>query len=197
MPSTRLAFGEGARPQNGVPGSSVFLRRRAPLGDILRAMQRVRAATHDDIGVMLSLWRELEAVQGAFRFYPVASDAEERIMASLRSAIDADDGDVLLVEDGNEAVGMALVRLENPSRMSAERAAELSRVVVRPDRRGTGAGRVLIDATEAWAAERGVRTLVAAIFVANEASREFWRAVGFEPWVERMVREVGAPGDVG
>lgn len=139
---------------------------------------------------MLSLWRELEEVQGPLRYFPSSPDAEERIMRSFRSALDAPDADVLLLEDDGEAVGMALVHLENPSRMSAEQAVELSRVVVQSNRRGTGAGKALVEAAEEWARQRGIRTLVAAIFVANEGSRQFWKTLGFEPWVERMVRPV-------
>ena len=139
---------------------------------------------------MLSLWRELEEVQGPLRYFPSSPDAEERIMRSFRSALDADDADVLILEDGGEPVGMALVHIENPSRMSAEQAVELSRVVVSPGKRGTGAGRAVVDAAEEWARQRGIRTLLAAIFVANEGSRQFWSAMGFETWVERMIRPV-------
>lgn len=140
--------------------------------------------------VMLTLWRELEKVQGPLRYFPPSADAEQRITASFRSSIDAADADVLLAEDDGHAVGMALVHLENPSRMSEEQAAELSRVVVAPDGRRSGVGKALVNAAEDWARRRGIRTLVAAIFVANEDSRRFWAAVGFEPWVERMVRPV-------
>jgi GNAT superfamily N-acetyltransferase len=139
---------------------------------------------------MLTLWRELEEVQGPLRYFPSSVDAEERIMTSFRSALDADDADVLLAEDDGEVVGLALVHIENPSRMSAERAVELSRVVVTPGRRRTGAGKALVDAAEEWARQRGIRTLLAAIFVANEGSKRFWAAMGFETWVERMVRGV-------
>ncbi len=139
---------------------------------------------------MLSLWRELENVQGPLRYFPSSPDAEQRIMASFRSALDSRDQDVLLVEEDGEALGMALVHLENPSRMSAEQAVELSRVVVLPAKRRTGAGKALVDAAEEWARQRGVRSLVAAIFVANEGSGHFWKALGFEPWVERLVRPI-------
>jgi GNAT superfamily N-acetyltransferase len=141
--------------------------------------------------MIMPLWRELEEAQGAYRLYPPVAEAEERITASFRAGIDADDADVLVAFEGEEPVGMVLVHLERPSRMSDEPAAELSRVVVRAGRRGSGAGKALVDAAEAWARDRGVRTMVASIFVENEASRGFWRAVGFEPWVERMVRPVG------
>ena len=139
---------------------------------------------------MLSFWRELEEVQGPLRYFPPSPDAEERIMRSFRTSIDADDADVLIVEDDDAPVGMALVHVENPSRMSAEQAVELSRVVVTPGKRGTGAGKALVDAAEDWARQRGVPTLLAAIFIANEGSKRFWSALGFETWVERMIRPV-------
>ncbi len=153
-------------------------------------MLRVRPATGDDLDALLSLWRHLEEAQGRFRYFPPVTEAAERIERSFRDAVASPDADVLLVLDGEEPVGMALVHLEQPSRMSSEQAVELSRVVVRPDRRGLGAGKAMIDAAADWARERRVRSMVAAVFVANEASISFWRAAGFEPWVERMVRRV-------
>ena len=167
-----------------------FLARRGSGEYILRGVSIIRPATHDDIEALVPLWHELEATQSRFRAYPVAPDAEERLVASFRAAVDAQDADVLVAFDGPDPIGMALVRLEHPSRQSDELAAELSRVVVRSDRRGSGVGKALVDAAGAWALDRGIRTLVAAIFVANEPSGRFWKAIGFEPWVERMVREV-------
>ena len=111
-------------------------------------------------------------------------------MRSFRSSLDADDADVLIVEDDGGPVGMALLHVENPSRMSAQQAVEISRVVVTPGKRGTGGGKALVDAAEGWARQRGISTLLAAIFVANEGSKRFWSAMGFETWVERMIRPV-------
>ncbi|MGH2786042.1 MAG: GNAT family N-acetyltransferase [Actinomycetota bacterium] len=156
---------------------------------------RVRPATTADLNDLLGLWQELEDAQGRYRLFPPVADAAARIETSFRDAIEAEDADVLLVLDGEDPVAMALLHVEHPSRMSSERSVELSRVVVRADRRGAGIGEALIDAAAQWARDRGVRHLDAAVFVANEASRRFWRRVGFEVWVERMVRPVDPPGD--
>ena len=153
-------------------------------------MLTVRPATARDLDNLLELWRHLEEAQGRFRYFPPVPEAAERITGSFRDAVASPDADVLLVFDADEPIGMALVHLEHPSRMSSEQAVELSRVVVRPDRRGLGIGKLIIDATADWARARGIRSMIAAVFVANEASRGFWRAAGFEPWVERMVRPI-------
>jgi GNAT superfamily N-acetyltransferase len=139
---------------------------------------------------MLPLWRELEEAQGRFRFFPASEDAEERIMASFADAFASSDADVLLAVDGGEVVGMVLVHVERPSRMSDRRAVELSRFVVRADRRRFGIGKILVDAAGSWARQRGIGAMVAAIFVGNDASTRFWHSAGFEPWVERAVRRV-------
>ena len=156
---------------------------------------RVRPATSDDLHHLLLLWRELEDAQGRYRLFPPVSEADARIEASFRDALVASDADVLMVFDEDAPVAMALVHVENPSRMSDELSVELSRVVVRADRRGKGIGKALVDAAADWARQRGIGHLNAAVFVANEASRRFWRSAGFEVWVERMVRPVDPPGN--
>lgn len=160
-------------------------------------MPTLRAATHADLDDVIPLWRELEAVQGPLRAYPVTEDPEGRIRASFIAAIEARDAELLVAFEGDAVVGMALVRLDHPSKMSDEVAADLGRVVVRPDRRGTGIGKSLVRAAEAWARDRGIRTLVATIYMANEPSRGFWRSMGFEPFVERLTRVVPPEGSGG
>lgn len=153
-------------------------------------MLSVRFATADDLDALLALWRELEQAQGRFRYFPPVEEATERITRSFIDAIGSSEADVLLALEDDEPVGMTLVHLERPSRMSNEIAVELSRVVVRADRRRAGVGEALVEAAEGWARERGIPTLLAAIFVANGGSMRFWHALGFEPWVERAVRAV-------
>ena len=153
-------------------------------------MLAVRAATIADLDSLNALWHELERAQGSFRVFPVAANGEERVMRSFSEAIRSRDGDVLVAVDGDEPVGMALVRVERPSRMSDVEVVELSRVVVRDGRRGAGIGRSLVDAAHAWARAHGVANLMAGIFVANESSRRFWTTAGFEPWVERLIKPV-------
>jgi GNAT superfamily N-acetyltransferase len=46
---------------------------------------------------------------------------------------------------------------------------------------GRGAGGALIRAAEAWARERGYRTLTLNVFSGNSHAREVYEHLGFEP----------------
>jgi GNAT superfamily N-acetyltransferase len=52
-------------------------------------------------------------------------------------------------------------------------------VAVRPDRRGTGLGRAVMDAAEAWLAARGVWKAMLMIRETNTPVRDFYAALGY------------------
>jgi aminoglycoside 6'-N-acetyltransferase I len=58
---------------------------------------------------------------------------------------------------------------------------------VDPDRRGSGVGRALVSAVEAWALGRGLRELASDALLHNEASHRAHERLGFVE-VERAVR---------
>lgn len=55
-------------------------------------------------------------------------------------------------------------------------------IYLHPDHRGRGQGHHLLDEAIAHAPKLGVRTLVASIFAANEASIRLFRSHGFQQW---------------
>jgi aminoglycoside 6'-N-acetyltransferase I len=59
-------------------------------------------------------------------------------------------------------------------------------IYVGPARRGTGTGRALIAAVEAWGRERGCSELASDALLDNRGSHAFHQAVGFEE-TERVV----------
>jgi GNAT superfamily N-acetyltransferase len=60
-------------------------------------------------------------------------------------------------------------------------AARLVAMWVAPQARGTGAGRVLIDAVVAWAAAEGASTLMLDVLPDNAAARALYERAGFTP----------------
>ena len=67
---------------------------------------------------------------------------------------------------------------------------ELHTCYVHPDRWGEGVGRALFEEVEAWARERDVDRVVAAVFEENSVGVGFVEALGFE-------RGMAAKGEVG
>jgi tRNA threonylcarbamoyladenosine biosynthesis protein TsaE len=87
----------------------------------------------------------------------------------------AGDGGVLL-HDGDRLVGACRVRRLGLTWV-------IRRCAVAPDARRAGAGRLLVEAAQAWAAEEGaVRTHVG-VRHALSGSRAFWERLGYRPLV--------------
>jgi len=88
---------------------------------------------------------------------------------------------LLAAGGGGEALGM----IELSIRPTAEgcrtnRVAYVEAWFVAPEARGHGVGRALIAAAERWGRARGCEELASDTEIANEASAEAHRAVGFE-----------------
>ncbi len=91
----------------------------------------------------------------------------------------ASGGDVLVVEQNGEVVGLCQVLVFWHFQHTGGRCAELESVYVRADRRGRGLGARLLDAAEALARERGCyRVQLMSRHVRVDAHR-FYRAHGY------------------
>jgi GNAT superfamily N-acetyltransferase len=74
-------------------------------------------------------------------------------------------------------------------------AEEASRVAiddleVRSDHRRKGVGRALVDAVNAWARSRGAERLEVRVAVRNPEGQAFWRALGYEGFVDILHRRL-------
>jgi GNAT superfamily N-acetyltransferase len=110
----------------------------------------IRPATAADEQAVLDLIEELFAPPGA----PPANYSREEGAARFRASIEGEDRDVLLAEDSGTVVGLASVYADIPSIRFGQRC-WLEDLVVVSWRRGSGAGRALLEAAAAWGRERG------------------------------------------
>ena len=152
----------------------------------------IREATEADIDAMVSLWRELEQIQGGHRLFPRVADAERRITDLFREAI-TDPDSAVFVSDGRDGIlGMALARITEQGHhsMSDARVVELSRVVVRADARGRGLGKQLIDAATAFGREHGASFVTAKRVTGTVDGRAFWERMGFVARYEERIKPV-------
>jgi [ribosomal protein S18]-alanine N-acetyltransferase len=92
---------------------------------------------------------------------------------TLAGEIGFADEDNLALADGAGTAGFGQVVWRPGGR------AHLARVIVRPDARGRGYGRVLVTALLERAASRGARLATLNVYTENQAARRLYEAAGF------------------
>lgn len=102
---------------------------------------------------------------------------------------------VLVAEQDGEVVGYTYAGVEGHDWMALRGpAGVLYDIVVDPEHRGRGIGRLLLDATIAALEARGVPRLVLSTAERNEAAQRLFARAGFRRTMVEMTREVGVAG---
>ncbi len=70
----------------------------------------------------------------------------------------------------------------------ARRFVEIDKLAVRPQARGGGIGRALLEEAFAWAETRGVGSLEVAVNDFNKGAIALYESLGFETVIRRMMR---------
>jgi GNAT superfamily N-acetyltransferase len=86
---------------------------------------------------------------------------------------------LLIVEAGEDRLGFVLLE-ELRDYFTLERHGHVGILAVSEAAEGRGAGGALIRAAEAWARDRGYRTLTLNVFSGNHHAREVYEHLGFE-----------------
>ena len=137
----------------------------------------VRPATPDDVPSLVAMIRELAEYERAL---PEVEATEEHLHRTLFAAEPAVFGHVLEVD--GEVAGMAIWFLNYSTWLGAHNL-YLEDLYVRPQHRGTGAGRLLLQTLAAICVERGYRRLEWWVLDWNPA-RDFYAALGAEALTE-------------
>ena len=136
---------------------------------------RIRTGDTADVGTVLRLWRDADAVEST-------TDYE----AALRTLLDRDPGALLIAEVDGEPVGTLIVGWDGWR-------GALYRLAVLPAWRREGIGRRLVEEAERGLRAMGVRRAAAMVITDHDHAVRFWAAVGYEPNPElgRFVRMLG------
>ena len=151
-----------------------------------------RRAEARDLDALADLFAELlahhAAIEPAFR---VRADARERLPKLLARQLRDPDAAVFVCEESWGLVGFCSVRVERaPAAMVEVSRAEIADLGVRADRRRKGVGRALALAAHSWARSRGAERLEVRVAVRNPEGQAFWRALGFEGFVDVLHRRL-------
>jgi GNAT superfamily N-acetyltransferase len=125
---------------------------------------------------------------------PAWRTPEELVEGEARTLRDffesPDDGSRLLIaEAGERRVGFALVE-ELRDYFSLERHGHVGILAVIAGAEGHGVGGALLRAAEAWARDRGFRTLTLNVFSGNRHARDVYEHMGFEEDTVKYVKQI-------
>src|ERR687887_16164 len=141
----------------------------------------IRAATHDDVPVILQLIRDLATYERA----------PDEVVASEEQLVDVLFGErpvaeVLLAFEGESAVGFAVFFFNFFTRLGPP-GLYLEDLFVKPETRGKGYGRALLVELAKIARDRGCGRMEWAVLDWNEPAIKFYRALGAKPMDEWTV----------
>ncbi|MFE6689594.1 GNAT family N-acetyltransferase [Streptomyces sp. NPDC057743] len=141
----------------------------------------IRAATPDDVPVILAMIGELAAYE---RTPEAAQATEPQLKEALFGPQPA--AFALLAEDAGEPVGFALW-FRNFSTWTGTHGVYLEDLYVRPEARGGGHGKALLAALARICVERGYQRFEWSVLDWNEPSIGFYRSIGARPMDEWTV----------
>jgi ribosomal protein S18 acetylase RimI-like enzyme len=154
----------------------------------------VRAATHADVPALGRLGALLVRTHHEFdpdRFVPATPRTERGYGSWLSSQLDEPDVVVLVAEREDEVVGYAYAGVEGPDYMTLRGpAGVIHDLVVAPEHRRRGIGRLLLDGALDALATRGVPRAVLSTAARNASARRLFERAGFRETMIEMTREL-------
>lgn len=159
----------------------------------------IRPATRADIPVIGRLGALLVRTHHDFdpeRFIAATPRTEQGYGSFLASQLDEQDVIILVAEERGTVVGYTYASVEGYDYMSLRGpAGVLHDIVVEPGHRGSGIGRMLLDATLAKLRGRGVPLAVLETAEQNAAAQRLFGRAGFRRTMVEMTRELSGDGD--
>ena len=141
----------------------------------------IRPARDDEVAALVAAYDWLFAPPGSM---PPQWDPDAAARR-LRALVAADDGEVLVADDGGEIVGICTVKLDIESVRFGQRA-WVEDLAVDPDHRSAGHGKALLDAAKDWGREHGASHLELDSSEARADAHRFydreqpsWRSINF------------------
>jgi ribosomal protein S18 acetylase RimI-like enzyme len=153
----------------------------------------VRRAAPPDLQAIGRLGALLVRTHNEFdpqRFIPATNRTEQGYASYLGTQLNEPNVVVLVAERGDRVVGYTYAGVEGMDYMALRGpAGAIYDVVVDPEHRGRGIGRLLLDATIAFLEERGVPRLVLSTAEKNQGAQRLFERAGFRRTMIEMTRE--------
>jgi ribosomal protein S18 acetylase RimI-like enzyme len=154
-------------------------------------IRRAGASDGDALGRLGALLVQQHHSFDERRFLAPTPDTPERYGAFLASQLDAPDAVILVAEHEGRVIGYAYGTLEGHDYLSLRGpAALLHDLIVDPDHRGRGAGRMLLNAILGVFSARRAPRVVLSTGERNAAAQRFFERESFRRTMVEMTREL-------
>lgn len=154
----------------------------------------VRRATRADVprlGRLGALLLEEHSAYDARRFLAPGQWTAAEYGAYLGAQLEEPDSVVLVAVQDGEVIGYAYAVIEGYDYMALRGpAGVLHDLILEPRHRGSGAGRLLVDAVLADLKSRGVPRVVLSAAERNEPAQRFFAGLGFRRTMVEMTRDL-------
>jgi ribosomal protein S18 acetylase RimI-like enzyme len=159
----------------------------------------VRTATPQDVPALVAFGEELRdlviapsAEVGRSRGGAPAAARPDLEQRYLEAVEDPSRELVVVVDDGSEPLGMALLTVAPANALVDIPAVHMSHAVVGDRHKRRGAGRALVSAAATYAEQRGIDQLVVSVHPGSRDANRFFARLGFAPLAVRRTAPVVA-----
>ncbi|MDQ3917557.1 MAG: GNAT family N-acetyltransferase [Acidobacteriota bacterium] len=157
----------------------------------------VRRATPADLHVIGRLGALLVEEHHGFdprRFLAASPETPAGYASFIGTQLEDPDKAVLVADDGGDVIGYAYAAVEGYDYMALRGpAGVLQDIIVDPEHRGRGVGRLLLEAALEFFRSRGVPRVVLSTAERNEAAQRLFAGAGFRRTMIEMTRELDDP----
>ena len=125
------------------------------------------------------------------RFLAARPETPAGYASFISTQLEDPDKAVLVADDNGDVIGYAYAAIEGYDYMALRGpAGVLQDLIVAPEHRGQGVGRLLLDATLEFFRSRGVPRMVLSTAERNEAAQRLFARMGFRRTMIEMTREL-------
>lgn len=151
-----------------------------------------RAATLADLDVLLDF--EQGIVQTERPFDPTLKDSHINYY-DIAAMIEAPHVEVVVAELESEIIGSGYARIEDSKvYLKHPQHAYLGFMYVKPEYRGKGVNKQVVDALQDWAAKRGITEFRLDVYSENSPAIKAYEKIGFKKHLIEMRMELPAKG---
>jgi ribosomal protein S18 acetylase RimI-like enzyme len=157
----------------------------------------IRRATPADLALIGRLGALLVKEHYDFdpqRFLAARPGTPEGYASFISTQLEDPDVAVLVAEDNGDVIGYTFAAVEGYDYMALRGpAGVLHDVIVDPEHRGQGVGRLLLDAALEFFRSRGVPRVVLSTAARNEAAQRLFKSIGFRRTMIEMTIDLDDP----